>query len=108
MERQSNGMTLREAAEQVWKQSEIMPASLADLPELPALGARVWSAFMTLNRRRQSGGLGINPLTFAEIEAWTRLTAAELLPWEVRALTAIDDEFMRAVRIQNEEPGEAK
>ncbi|KNY21594.1 hypothetical protein [Methylobacterium sp. ARG-1] len=72
---------------------------------LPATGARVWSAFWEIERSRQ-GGYGPQAFTYVEIEAWTRLTAADLAPWQVRALMEMDTARRGAwSEVQEEERG---
>jgi hypothetical protein len=34
--------------------------------------------------------MGVGGITFAEIEAWQRLTGVQLSPWELDVLTEID------------------
>ena len=46
--------------------------------------------FFELDAGRGGNGFGLNPISFADIEAWSRLTGARPLPWEVRAIKAMD------------------
>lgn len=39
---------------------------------------------------RTSNGFGLNPLSFAEIQAWAALTGVEPTPWEVSLLKRLD------------------
>lgn len=39
---------------------------------------------------RTSNGFGLNPLSFAEIQAWAALTGADPTPWEVSLLKRLD------------------
>lgn len=57
---------------------------------LPPLGEGAWTAFWAIERTRQGGMGGAQSFTYAEIEAWTRLSQQPLAPWEVEALTAMD------------------
>lgn len=64
------------------------------LPVFPKEGATAWSAFSEMHRARQSG-MAVNPIPFVEIDAWQRVTGIELDAWEVTAIRAIDDEFLK-------------
>jgi len=45
---------------------------------------------MSISSTRQSG-MGTNPITFAEIESWSRLNGVSLNPWEVDMIVAMDN-----------------
>ena len=45
---------------------------------------------------RGSNGFSPNPLTYLEIEAYTRLSGRILLPFEIRAIKVIDSAFLNA------------
>lgn len=62
-------------------------------PKLPPDLRYLWTAFSQLHRTRQAG-MGINAITFFEIEAWSRLYGMRLDPWEVDAIRALDDAFI--------------
>jgi hypothetical protein len=40
-----------------------------------------------------SGGMGMAPLTFSELESWQRQIGIELKPWEVRLLRRLSGEY---------------
>ncbi|EJN15687.1 hypothetical protein PMI42_00704 [Bradyrhizobium sp. YR681] len=42
-------------------------------------------------RRRKGGGFGPQPLEYADIEAFQRLSGMRFAPWEVDILEEIDD-----------------
>jgi hypothetical protein len=48
-----------------------------------------------LSGARSGNGFGPNPIAYAEIYAWARLTRRELLPLEIALLRAIDTSFLR-------------
>ena len=66
---------------------------LAELETPPFPGALLylWQAYLRLARRRGSGGVGANPIGFADIDAFVRLTGIRLAPWEVEMLEELDD-----------------
>ena len=54
----------------------------------------MWEWFADLSRRRTFGAAAPNPITFAEIEAWARLSGHEPTPFEVSLLTRLDDALL--------------
>lgn len=68
------------------------PVAKAELqgPELPASLTYLWGWFLELHETRSGNGFGPNPFTYAEIDAWARLTGRALAPWEVGGLRALD------------------
>ena len=63
-------------------------------PEVPRNVEHVWFWFHEITRRRAPGFDGASPLTFTEVESWSRLTGTEIRPWEVELLFTIDDAFL--------------
>lgn len=61
--------------------------------DVPDVVSHVWRWFWSLNRRRTQGP---NPIGFAEIESWSRMTRTEVLPVEIEMLIAMDDAFITA------------
>lgn len=49
--------------------------------------------FSALSSRR-TVGMAANPISYAEIEAWSRLTDTRPTPWEVSILVRLDDAFL--------------
>jgi hypothetical protein len=72
------------------------PAGL-DGPPLPAWGEHLWAAWLDLHQGRRVGFNGPEPLAWSDLDAWSRLTSAELRPDEAHLLMRIDREFF-AVR----------
>jgi hypothetical protein len=63
-------------------------------PELPDEVAYLWQFWLELHAGRSSGGFGVNPLSYSDIQAWSALTDEPLDPWEVRALRAVDTVYL--------------
>lgn len=78
----------------LWRQTGVMPAELAEAPELPALAAHVWDDFLDLHRARGSNGFGPAALRWGDMAAWAQVTGARLLPWEVGAIRALDAAYL--------------
>lgn len=57
----------------------------------------VWNIFSTLHRSRGAGAAAQNPITFTEIDAWSRLMQVTLVPWEVELVRALDDEYFASL-----------
>jgi len=89
-----DGNSLKDHLEQIERQTGKKPKDLIPPVEFPVEVAHVWSAFLTLSRRRSAGMSG-NPLSFSEIKTWMELTHTELKPWEVEAITDLDDVYMK-------------
>lgn len=54
----------------------------------------VWLDFLEVCGHRGSTGHGPAPLTYPDLEAWARLTGADVSPWRVRVLMAVDRAFV--------------
>lgn len=72
--------------------ARLSPVARAELvgPKLPEAAVHVWEWFLELNAARSAGEFGVAAITFAELEAWARLTGRDLRPHEVTWLRAID------------------
>lgn len=79
--------------EQVEKTTGKRPAEL-DGPDCPELLEPLWYLFIQLSRGRTSNGFGANPLAWADIDAWGRLTATDPTPWEIDLLVTLDNVWM--------------
>lgn len=66
-------------------------------PSLPPEAVHLWNHFVQLHAARTSGGMGPNPITYAELDAYCRLTAAGLDAWEVGAVRALDDAYLASL-----------
>lgn len=63
----------------------------------------VWSAFIQLSRTRPQG-MEAGGITFAEIEAWQRLTGVALSPWELDTLVELDARLLGRAWAKEGEP----
>jgi hypothetical protein len=59
---------------------------------------RLWGWFCELAAARQTGQLGFQPISWAEMRAWASLRGLALEPWEARALRRLDGTFLRVSR----------
>ena len=56
----------------------------------------LWTAYHRLRRRKGGNGFGVSPLEWTDIDAFNRLSALNLLSWEVAMLERLDDVFLKA------------
>jgi hypothetical protein len=61
-----------------------------DGPAIPKRLAYLWEWFQELESARTGTGFGPNPITFAEIKAWSELTGRSPRPHEIRVLKSLD------------------
>ena len=62
---------------------------------MPFCVEHLWQWFLELNQGRGTGGFGPSRLTYIDIDAWSRLTRTIIRPGEVRAILAVDNEWLR-------------
>jgi len=68
----------------------------------------VWAWFRELDRARHSNGYGLNPLTYSDIDAWSRLRRISLLAWHLDALILMDGERLKLLYEKTEAETEDK
>jgi hypothetical protein len=91
--RQKDGATLREHLESVARQSGKIPEELITL-ELPSTMVHLWGIFVDLDGGRTMHAAGPNPLSWADMLAWTKLTGQYITGSEAQALRALDRAFL--------------
>ncbi|WP_430515437.1 phage tail assembly chaperone [Aureimonas ureilytica] len=64
---------------------------------LPLAGRYLWDIFTRLHNRRSSGGFGVSPITWPDIDAFVRLTRSALSPWEIEVIEDCDAAFLGAI-----------
>lgn len=88
-----HGGTLRDDAQSLERQGAFVPPEYLSLP-FPDLVSHIWEWFIELHRCRTSNGFGVNPITYIDIDAWSRLTRRKPTALEIRAITQIDAAFL--------------
>ncbi|HVV43186.1 MAG TPA: hypothetical protein VHC94_19220 [Nitrobacter sp.] len=68
-----------------------------DGPEVPWAGQRVWGIFLDVHATRGSNGFGANPISYGEIESWSRLRREPVRPFEMDIIRALDIAYLEAV-----------
>ena len=64
-----------------------------NLPELPECAKHVWDWYQELDSKRTWGMSSANPISFLEIDSWSKLTKNNLLQWELDAINSIDTAY---------------
>lgn len=76
----------------VWAANE-----LASAPELPDTMRYLWEWFCELSAARGASMNGLNPISYPDIDAWSRLRGVEPDASEVHILTNMDAAFRRVL-----------
>lgn len=63
---------------------------------IPAGGELLWKWFMALHKTRQAGMNGPQPITYAEIAAYSRIYSLPIEPRHVATLIAMDQAYLEA------------
>lgn len=106
-----DGHTLRETLEGLLKRART-PERRAEIedqlavPEMPVALAYLWSAFQRIRSRRGGNGFGPSPITWADIDAYVRLSGVRLAPWEVEIVEALDDVWLREMATRDSTRGQ--
>lgn len=64
---------------------------------IPAGGELLWRWFMALHKTRQAGMNGPQPISFTEMQSYSRLTNQEIEPRHVSILIAMDQAYLETV-----------
>lgn len=87
---------MRAYLEQVAKATGKPPTELIG-PPFPDRYAHIWETFLSLHSGRSYNMGGPNPLSWSDIHAWNVLMRAGLKEWEVRAIKALDNLWLRTM-----------
>jgi hypothetical protein len=79
-----------------------------DAPEIPPTGQRVWGLFLDLHATRSSNGFGANPISYAEIEAMSRMRREPVRPFELDIIRALDATWLEVAAAMAKEPDKPK
>ena len=77
-------------------------------PELPAAVERTVGQFWALSARRQRGEGGLQPLGYAEIEAYSRLTGDPITGWDIGIIIDMDDAYLSQMAEERAEESERR
>lgn len=74
-----------------------MPLEPGDVePPFPREAAGVLEAFWELHAARGSNGYGPNPISYQELEAWSRLTGRVPSLWAIEQIRTLDRLYLSA------------
>ncbi len=76
---------------------EELGLSFPEEPRCPEGCEYLWNWFCELSRHRGSNGFGASPLRWQDIAAWARLMGTAPEPWELAALSAMDEAACEAL-----------
>ena len=79
-----------------------------DAPEMPMAGQRVWGIFLALASNRSSNGFGASPISFSEVEAWSRMHREPVRPFELDIIRALDATHLELMAAMAKEPDKPK
>lgn len=93
---QPDGATLRDHLEAARRMRGAPPGMLVELTAVPCPAPLryLWQAFLELSDARGSAGFGPAPLSWQEIEAWSRLKRRPLSAWQVDVFKRLDRLFL--------------
>lgn len=94
-----SGKTRLKILIEIREQTGVVAPELAALPAVPRETEHLWRWFTDLSRRR-GAGMGIEALSWPEIDSYCQLMGLHPHRWELRALTDLDDAFL-ASRLDN-------
>lgn len=72
-------------------------------PPLPEALAYLWQAFLRLHGRRGGNGFAINPISWPDIDAFTRHSGMRLAPWEVETIEELDNLYRASLATKKDE-----
>lgn len=76
-------------------------------PPLPEEVDYLWRIFLRLAARRGSNGFGPNPITWLEMDAFSRLTGIRLAPWEIEVVELLDEMHRRYLNARRPKKSDA-
>lgn len=76
-----------------WNATGEMPQRLEFAPVLPEGAEHAWSGFLALHSTRGNNGFGPSPISYADIDAYQRVSGDRLLAWEIDAIRRADHAF---------------
>jgi hypothetical protein len=85
-----DGTTRRQLAEDYVRRNRGKRQKTLELEPVPREVALVWSAWIQLRGGAHAG----EPVGWADLEAWQRVTGRRLLPWEAQMVRSLDDAFL--------------
>lgn len=93
---QKKGGTLKEQLEQAQKQVKHQIPQLQG-PEFPEPLRFLWDAFIEMSSVRPFTEVGVGPITYSEIKAFSELTEHRFSPKDIQILRLLDNTYLRVI-----------
>lgn len=106
MAAEEEGGTVLEHLQAIERQTGVTPQVLADAPHLPAGCEDVWRIFNELHACRGNNGFGPQRITYADIDAFQRVSGVVLQPWELAAVRKADAAYLTDWAERNRRDGD--
>lgn len=90
-----DGATVRQHLEAIQRQTGFTPDALAFAPPLPEGLEPLWHDFWALHSGRGNSGFGPAQITFADIDAYQRVTGVRFQPWQLDAIRRADGAYLK-------------
>lgn len=102
---QEGGSTLADHAESAYRQTGRLPEGIPWLipPKLPAFAEYLWHVFLELHGSRTLSAYTPNPITYEQMEAFSRLTDTHLGLYEIKVVKGLDAIYLDAVSSRMDE-----
>lgn len=97
-------MPLLRHLQQIEDQTGETPEELI-LPDFPHELQSVWTKFLDIHRGRRYGISGANPISYADIYMWSRVTGGSVEPWEVQVIMRLDRSWIKEMKSEGESSG---
>lgn len=91
---EEDGQPLIDHLRKVEQQTGKTPQMLLDAPRLPAACEELWRVFSELHSCRGNNGFGPSRITYADIDAFQRVSGVKLSTWEMSAILRADAAFL--------------
>ena len=92
-----DGVSQREKLEKVHSTTGKRPAALDHEP-FPVAAFDAWHLWMDIHAGRTSNGMGASPLSWLDLDAWSRLRGMKPTFTELELIRTIDRAFLNALK----------
>lgn len=102
------GNSLRDQLNNAWRQTGIKPKQLDELKELPDSCSHLWKIFIDLHNARSSNGFGVSPISYLEIQSYSKLYQIKFEDWELDLIRMFDQTVLQIIAEDQEKKSTAK
>lgn len=74
------------------------------MPPFPDALRYLWVAFVRIRSRINGNGMAPARITLPDLDAFNRLSAMHLAPWEVEIIEKLDDALLASTHEQEDDP----